>query len=188
MPSRDGSRTHLDASVGELTVRTDVTGRAAKMGHRLTIVMESWRIEIAWHEQTPVSAELVVEVDSLKVVDGHGGVTPLTAPEQAVARTNALKTLDVKRHPTIGFRAETITPVEGGYRLSGPLGIHGVSRPTEVDVLVDGSRLSCSAEVSQRDFNVKPYSMALGALKVADVVAVSFTARPDAPKGSDIGN
>lgn len=166
----------LDASNGELTLTTGVTGRAAKMGHRLTIVMKSWRIEVDWQEQTPVSATLVVDVESLQVVEGHGGLTPLTSPEKGVARANALKTLDAKRYPTVEFHAETITPVDGGYRLHGPLTIHGVSRPTEVDVTVDGTRYSCTAEVSQTDFKVKPYSMALGAMKVADVVGVSFSA------------
>ena len=178
MPSHDDSplSPHFDAAHGELTLTTGVTGRAAKMGHRLTIVMESWRIDIDWQDQTPVSAALVVDVDSLQVVAGQGGLTPLTSPEKAVARGNALKTLDAKKFPTIAFHAETITAVEGGYRLSGPLTIHGVSRPTEVDVTVDGRRLSCTAEVSQQDFKIKPYSMALGSMKVADVVAVAFSA------------
>jgi polyisoprenoid-binding protein YceI len=177
MPSRDGSPTswHLDAAHGELTLSTGVTGPAAKMGHRLTIMMESWRIDVQWQEHTPVSASLVVDVNSLKVVDGHGGVTPLSTPEKAVIRANALKTLDAKHFPTIEFHAETITAVNGGYRLSGPLTIRGVSRPTEVDVTVDGKSLGCTTEVSQQDFKVKQFSMALGAMKVADAVGVSFS-------------
>ena len=33
----------LDASDGQLLVKTGVAGRVAKMGHRLTIAMNTWR-------------------------------------------------------------------------------------------------------------------------------------------------
>jgi hypothetical protein len=39
-----GTEWSLNASDGELIVRTGVTGRAAKMGHRLTIAMTSWQL------------------------------------------------------------------------------------------------------------------------------------------------
>lgn len=171
----------LDDSDGALTLHTDVAGRAARIGHRLTIVMHSWQIRVDWNDQVPVSAELTVDVDSLQVAAGEGGVTPLTTPEKAVARGNALKTLGVKRFPHITFRADTFTTTTDGYRMHGPLQIHGVTRPTDVDLTLsaDGEvwKLAAEAEVKQSDFAIKPYSMALGSMKVADTVAISFAAQ-----------
>lgn len=171
----------LDASDGTLTLHTGVAGRAARMGHRLTIAMQTWQITVDWKGDDPVSARLVVDVDSLQVVGGEGGMTPLSGPEKGVARANGLKTLDVKRFPQVTFRAEQIAKTPDGYRMHGPLEIHGTARPIDVDLALsaDGDtwRMSAEAEVKQTDFGIKPYSMALGSMKVADAVRISFAAQ-----------
>ena len=38
----------LNQDDGELRILTGVAGPAAKMGHRLTIVMQSWQAAVAW--------------------------------------------------------------------------------------------------------------------------------------------
>lgn len=163
-----------------LEIRTDVTGKAATMGHRLTIEVTRWRVDVDRDAEGPTAVELIAEVDSLDVVHGEGGVTPLLGPEKAVARSNALKTLDAKRHPRIVFRADTVDTTGSGLRLGGTLEIHGVTRDHTVDLTVEedgGTRhLSLESVVRQTDFDVKPYSQLLGAMKVVDEVTVAFTA------------
>lgn len=170
----------LDPSDGELLVHTGVTGRAAKMGHRLTIRMDSWHVSVHWHGTQPRTAELTVDVDSLHVVRGEGGVTPLSGPEKALVRANALKVLDAKRFPQIRFDADDIEETHDGYRLTGTLEIHGRSNRHVVDVRVqdvgDSWRLSSDADVRHTEFGIKPYSMLMGAMKVADDVTVSLRA------------
>ena len=171
----------LDASSGELLVRTGVAGRAAKMGHRLTLAMRDWQATVQWDGDDPVKADLTVDVGSLDVVRGDGGLTPLSGPEKILVRTNALRSLDAQRFPRIDFAAETIEPIDDGYRLTGELTIHGKTRPLTVEVCTDdlGDSWSLSSEtvVRQSDFGIKPYSQLLGSLKVADDVTVSFRAR-----------
>ncbi|ALR12335.1 S-adenosyl-L-methionine-dependent methyltransferase [Mycobacteroides saopaulense] len=166
---------------GTLTLHTGVTGRAARMGHRLTIVMASWTVSVEGPDDRPSSVSLVVDVDSLRVDSGEGGLTPLTPPEKSIVRSNALKTLNAKRFPTIEFHSEEITRNAAGYLMYGPLTIHGVTQLAEIDLAVaadgDDLRLSLNTEVSQRAHDIKPFSMAMGSLKVADVVTVSFQAR-----------
>ena len=166
----------LDAASGELQVITGTAGPAAKMGHRLTLAMRSWQATVQWTGKNPAAVELTVAVDSLQVLGGGGGVTPLTAPEKAVARSNALKSLDAKKFPRIRFTSEQISTTADGYRLEGRLEIHGTSRPQTVDVTAhdDRTRLSAEVAVRQSDFGVKPYSLMMGALKVADEVTVRF--------------
>ncbi|WP_231991978.1 YceI family protein [Mycobacterium sp. ACS4331] len=172
---------NLDQSDGTLTLLTGVTGTAARMGHRLTIAMDSWRISVEESGGQPVSAQLTVDVDSLRVVGGEGGLTPLTGPEKLIVRANACKTLNAKRFPTIEFRAEQITGTPAGYHLRGPLTIHGVTNTIDVDVDVvdvDGVwQLGTRVAVSHKAFKIKPYSMAMGAMKVADIVTVEFSAQ-----------
>jgi polyisoprenoid-binding protein YceI len=171
----------LDASHGELLIGTGVTGRAARMGHRLTIAMRRWQATVNWVGSEPDAAELTVDVESFEVLRGEGGVKALSGPEKGLVRSNALRSLEAARYPKIRFTAETIEETPEGYRLTGPLQIHGMTRQREIDLrtedLGDSWRMSSYASVRQSDFGVKPYSLLMGSMKVTDEVAVSFTAR-----------
>jgi polyisoprenoid-binding protein YceI len=173
----------LDASDGELLVRTGVAGRAARMGHRLTIAMTRWQVTVHWdgtEPAEPLAAELVVEVDSFDVLRGEGGVKGLSGPEKALVRSNALKSLSAERFPEIRFTAEQILETGDGYRLTGTLQIRGKSREHVIDLRTEdlgGSwRMSAQSRVRQTDFGVKPYSLLMGSVRVADEVTLSFEA------------
>ena len=171
----------LTSSDGELLVHTGVTGRASKMGHRLTIAMRRWRATVRWSDDEPVSAQLTVDVDSLEVLQGEGGLTPLSGPEKILVRSNALRQLGAGRFPEIRFDADSIDHSQDGYRLAGTLQIHGKTRQYVIDLRTEDLgevwRLSTEAVVRQSDFGVKPYSLVMGSLKVVDDVTVSFTAQ-----------
>jgi polyisoprenoid-binding protein YceI len=171
----------LPASDGELLVHTGVAGRASKMGHRLTIAMRRWQATVRWSGGAPVAAQLTVDVDSLEVRQGEGGLTPLSGPEKILVRSNALRQLGAGRFPQICFDADSIDQSQDGYRLAGTLQIHGKPRPHVIDLrtedLGDLWRLSTQDVVCQSDFGVKPYSLLLGSLKVADDVTILFTAQ-----------
>ena len=167
----------LDQRNGELFVHTDREGRAASLGHRLSIEVTQWRVEVTEDGGVPVSASLVVDVSSLQVRSGVGGVKSLSAAERAVARRQALRTLHARSHPTIEFRATDVRLLDEGYELDGRLVIRGVTRPCRVVVHRRGDQLTCEAVVRQSDHGVKPVSFMMGALKVSDEVTVRWTAR-----------
>ena len=171
----------IDASDGELVVHTGVAGRAAKMGHRLTIVLKQWQATVRWSDDEPVAAQLNVDVESLEVSHGEGGLTPLSGPEKILVRSNALRQLGAGRFPQICFDAEAIDQSQGGYRLTGTLHIRGKARAQVIDLHTDDLGdvwwLSAEAVVRQSEFGIKPYSLLMGSLKVADDVTVSFTAQ-----------
>ncbi|WP_082975276.1 YceI family protein [Mycobacterium sp. 1245805.9] len=170
----------LTASDGELLVRTGVAGRAARMGHRLTIAMTRWEATVAWASGEPVTAELTVDVDSFEVLRGEGGVKALSGPEKALVKSNALKSLGANRYPEIRFIADTIEKSGGGYRLTGKLHIHGQSRKHVIDLSTDDLghhwRMTVESRVRQTDYGVKPYSLLMGSVRVDDEVTVSFSA------------
>ena len=170
----------LDAADGELLVRTGVEGRAAQMGHRLTIVMKRWQATVSWADGEPVSAELAVETDSLQVLRGDGGVKGLSGPEKALVRSNALKAMGANRFLEVRYTADAIDRAGDGYRLTGKLQIRGESRTHVIDLhtedLGESWRMSAQSTVRQSDYGVKPYSLLMGSLRVADDVTVSFTA------------
>jgi polyisoprenoid-binding protein YceI len=170
----------LAPSDGELLVRTGVAGPAARIGHRLTIEMARWRATVRWDGQKPVAAELFVAVDSLEVLRGEGGVKGLSGPEKAVIKSNALKSLGARRFPEIRFTADAVVPTDGGYRLDGELTIRDTSHDHVVELrtvdLGDAWRISAESAVAQQDYGVKPYSILMGSVRVADDVLVSFDA------------
>lgn len=169
----------FDSSDGELLVTTGVTGPAAKMGHRLTLTM-AWQATVRWADDEPAELAVTVDVGSLEVLRGEGGVKGLSGPEKALARSNALKILDADKFPQISFRSADITRSDDGYRLDGTLEIRDTARPhaveLHVDELADVWRMSGETVVRHSDYGLKPYSMMMGAMKVTDEVTVSFGA------------
>ena len=131
-----------------LTVHTKRGGAAAKAGHDLTILVERW-------SATLDDGDLSLDADasSLKVLEGHGGISALGDEEKAAIKQ------------TIDDDVLKGTPIH--YR-SGELTLNGVTRP--VAYRFDGHE--GRAEVKQSDFGIKPYSALFGTLKVADVVEV----------------
>jgi len=170
----------FNADSGSLSIHTEVSGRAARLGHRLTIAVQSWTATLRWDGERPDPVRLSADLTSIAVERGDGGLTALTAPEKLVARANALKSLSAQRYPTVDYAAEDIATDADRYRLTGNLTIHGHSRPHIVDVIAtesgDGWRLSAESVVTQSDFGITPFSLMLGSLRVADPVTVRFTA------------
>ncbi len=171
----------------QLLVQTGVTGKAAKMGHRLTIAVTEWRATVEWADGKPTAVELLAATDSLDVLRGEGGITPLLGPEKALARSNALKALEAGRFPRIHFQTDDVDEIADGFRLTGSLEIHGRSREQVVELRVeDGGRvwrLTSECDVRQSDFGVTPYSQLMGAMKVVDTVTVSLSV--ERPKRAD---
>ncbi len=171
----------LDERDGDLVVQTDVTGRAARLGHRLTLTWTRWRAEVVEHDGVPVTARLRVEADSLQVSRGDGGVVPLSPAEKPVVRRTALRTLGAAAHPVIEFSSDDVTESEGGYEIAGELTIRGTARPLAVTVssapVAGGAtQYDVRTTLRQSTFGVKPVSVMIGALRVADDVTVSWTA------------
>jgi polyisoprenoid-binding protein YceI len=150
------------------------------MGHRLTIAMTGWRATVRWADSRPISAELAVETNSFEVLRGDGGVTGLSGAEKVLVRSNALKSLSASRFPQIRYVADSIEKADDGYRLTGRLQIRGKSRDHEIDLqaedLGDSWRMSVESTIRQSDYGIKPYSLLMGSVQVADEVTLTFSA------------
>lgn len=157
---------------GDLLVHTDVTGRAARLGHRLTLRWTRWTAEVLEDDGEPTAVHVEVDVASLEVVEGRGGLKPLSSPEKQVVRRSAWKALGSKEHPRIRFDGEVL-PVLGGYDLRGDLTVRGTTRPQTVHVRLVDDRLEVEATVRQSDFGVVPVSFLAHSLEVVDEVRVS---------------
>ena len=155
---------------GDLLLHTVAEGRAARMGHDLTLRVNDWQAVAQLESGTPVSATVTMDLASLEVLHGEGGLKPLSSGDKRKVLESAAKTLGDGRAT---FATTSIAPE---WVLSGNLTLHGVTRPHAVEVLVvdDGDRLRIAARTSvrQTDFGITPYSQAMGSLRVGDVVQV----------------
>lgn len=167
-------------SQGTLHLRTGVEGRAARMGHRLTLALTAWECRAEVDGDVPVSVQLRATLPSLQVVKGDGGLKPLSDRDRSTIRDNAMKTLRAHAHPDVVFTSTEVKDLPDGWWLLGDLTLHGVTRPTAVQVSVrpSGSAhlVTATSAVAQTAHGITPYSNMLGALQVSDVVAVRLEA------------
>lgn len=172
------TRWTLTPTDGSVTMHTGVAGRAARTGHRLAIEMTEWSATVVFDGDEPSSVEATIAVESLQVLSGEGGITPMTGPEKSMARGNALKSLKADTYPDITYASTSITRSGNGYHIDGDLTICGQTRPQPLDITTTeaNGRWEIAADVAlaQTDFGVKRYSLMMGALKVADEVRIEI--------------
>ncbi|MEZ5184195.1 MAG: YceI family protein [Candidatus Nanopelagicales bacterium] len=164
----------MELREGSVTIHTDVTGSAARMGHRLVIAVEDWSASVTMARRKPTAVVFRAALTSLTVVSGTGGLTPLTAIDKQVIKRNAAKTLDSAAHPEVVFKSSALSVTGDQVTVVGELTIHAVAAPLTATVTIVDGRATASIPVRQSDFGVKAYSLMLGQLKVADEVVVEL--------------
>lgn len=161
---------------GSLTLLTGVEGKAARMGHALTIEVAAWECRAVLDGETPLSVTLTAQLPSIVVIKGEGGVKPVSDKDKRSIRDNALKTLGADRNPAVTFTSTAVQKAPNGWSVLGDLQLNGVTRPLAVDVTVHpdgtGQRVTGTARVVQTEHSISPYSGLLGALQVSDEVRV----------------
>lgn len=188
----NGGRHQLGPESGRLTLRTYRSGLAAQAGHDLIIDVTRWSAGLdgtGLDGAGPAQGRLDVTIDltSLAIREGHGGVKPLSDRDRRDIAGTARKQLDTGRFPEASFTATGFAPDDsGGGTIDGTLTLHGQSRPLRLRVTRTGDgRYRATTSVVQSAFGIKPYSGMFGALKLRDEVEVEVTVDlSPAPGGS----
>src|ERR1700710_635698 len=92
----------LGPDTGQIQLRTGREGMASKVGHDLLLGFSRWSGRLTADSDNPaaVRVEVTVEMASLTVLEGTGGVKPLSDGDKADITKNAMKLLEVDKHPT----------------------------------------------------------------------------------------
>jgi polyisoprenoid-binding protein YceI len=159
---------------GKLVLHTKRQGLAATAGHDLTIDVTRWSGEIEVGDDPAASTvSVTVETGSLEVREGTGGVKPLTERDKREIAATMRKLLDSDRQPQATFRSTRVAARAGGGTIDGDLTLRGSTKPLKIEVTDSGDgHYHGTTSVVQTAFGIKPYVAFLGALKVADEVAV----------------
>lgn len=167
----------IGPDVGKLTIHTFRAGVGAKVGHDLILEATRWSGSLDIDADNPAASNVSVTVDtrSLAVVDGHGGVKPLSDKDRGdIVKNINDKSLQTAKYPEITFQSTSVMGSAPRLTVSGDLTIVGQTRPATLDVSVDdsgsGAKVTARTTVVQSEFGIKPYSAMLGALKVRDAV------------------
>jgi polyisoprenoid-binding protein YceI len=169
--------------IGLLTTRD---GLAAQAGHDLTIEVTQWSAELeVADDHTLVQLTVRVDMNSLIVRAGKGGVKSLTDRDRREIAVTARKLLRADRFPTASFTASGFDQgPDGGGTVRGTLSLGGSDRPVRLEVTRNGSGgYHATGSVRQSDFGIKPYTAFLGVLKVSD--AVGIVVDVDLPDAAD---
>lgn len=156
---------------GFLRLRTSRTGLGRRAGHDLLIAAQRWSGSARVGSDYQVEAE--IDVTSLAVLEGTGGIKPLTDHDRHEIAGTIRKLLDAGRHPAITFRSTGVRGDDSGFDLDGELSIAGTTQPVTLHgTLGDDGHARVSGTVTQTRWRIKPYTAFLGALKLADDVAI----------------
>ena len=168
----------LGPGSGRILLKTGRVGVAARAGHDLTLEVTNWsaRIEVPAEDAGGVTAATIsadLDLGSLAVREGAGGVKPLTDSDRADIK----KTISgILGDGTATFTSSRIvrTGATGG-AIEGTLTLNGKSQPVRLQVAEPApGRYRGTATVLQSAFGIKPYTGFFGALKLKDEVTVDF--------------
>lgn len=172
-----GTRT-LNQDDGELVLLTTVEGRMARMGHELALRIDRWTATLTvGQEVSATTLQVSADLGSLSLQGSRDPGKPVSEKDARDILANALKTLQVQQHAEASFASTSAEGTWEAVTLQGDLTLQGRTRPQVLRVAAAESGYRLTAQVTQSDFGIKPYSIMMGALKVGDRVDVEVSVR-----------
>ena len=186
--SAAGERYRIDAQRSELLVLVYRDGRMASLGHNHVIAVRqlSGVVVVAgdlgqsrWQLDFPVDA-LSVDEPQLRAAQGEQFQTTLDDAAIAGTREHMLGAalLDAPSFPVIHLESEQVLTGDDGLRLSARIRVRDhtarINVPVTLERTADELIASGEFDLTHAELGLTPYSVALGALRVADRMRVRY--------------
>ncbi|MGH8426570.1 MAG: YceI family protein [Gammaproteobacteria bacterium] len=176
----------LDSAASEVRILVGRAGPLASKGH-VHVVEAAQLSGYALTAKGGGQADIVFPLNAL-VVDAPaaraalGGLyaEPLTPDQRKAIRAHMLsrEALDSARYPWAHLHIVAPATAQGAVKITIALTLHGVTRvlPATTQLSLDARQLLASGTFTMRqsDFGITPYSVLLGALKVADPLDIRY--------------
>lgn len=143
----------IGSDTGQLRIKTSRTGLGRKAGHDLTIEVTRWSGDVTVDVADPGRSSVVasIEVDSLEVREGAGGLKPLTDDDRAdIKRTIREKILHTAEHPRITFTSTETAGTPHAFTVTGDLTIMGTTHPITLEAGLDAEGVCMAPPPSYR--------------------------------------
>lgn len=178
----------VDPQRSQLDIQVFRGGTFSRLGHNHVVTSRHLGGRVWVHPQLARSGfELSFPVAQLVVDDAQarraaGSEFPPDVPQadKDGTRRNMLKpeVLDAGNYPQVTVHSARIAGTLQAPQVTARITIKNQSRDVQVPVsmTIDGAQLSASGEfdILQSEFGIKPFSVALGALQVADRLHITF--------------
>ena len=185
----EGARVYLVDSVQtSISIRVYRAGPLARLGHN-HLITTGEASGVAWRGSTPAASgfEVRVPVRSLVVDDpaaraeagpDFAGEVPASAREGTYQNLMRPEVLDVERHPEIVVRSSGLAGTWASPEVSADVTLKGQTRrveaPLEIEFSDQGLTARGALRIRQSDFGMTPFSVAGGAIQVADEIEIVF--------------
>lgn len=180
-PPGSGAIFVIDARRSRFTVQAFATGILSAMGHNPIIGIRTFSGEVEFDPDSLQAGgfQLTIQAESLAVVDDISD-----KDRREIERLMKTDILEIEKYPQIHFEAPARIAVKGiggslySATLDGKLSLHGVARtesiPARITLMGDMLRASGNFTLLQSNYQIKPVSVAGGALKLKDELSFSF--------------
>jgi polyisoprenoid-binding protein YceI len=187
-PIAGSVRYRVDAARSEVLILVYRDGRLASLGHNHVLAVRDLSGEVvvaadvtqsSWQLQFPVAA-LSVDEPQLRAAQGAEFQTTIDAAAIAATRDHMLGPLllDAAHYPAIHLQSEQVRSEADGLRVATRIVVRDHAAQVEVPVALQRSsdELTASGEfdLTHAELGLTPYSIALGALRVADRMHVRY--------------
>lgn len=150
----------------------------AKLAHDLILTPTQWSGTMNVDADNPAasSASLTIDARSIEIVEAVGGMKSLSDKDRRdIAKNIDEKVLQTGKHPNLTFESTSVSGSEPNFTAAGNMTIVGNTRPVNVNINVNGTQVTATTKVSQKDFGIKPFSAMMGAIKLRDDVDFELT-------------
>ena len=145
----------------------------AKLAHDLVLTANQWSGTLNVDADNPgaSSASLSIDARSIDIVEASGGMKGLSDKDRKdIGKNIDEKVLQTGKYPTLTFESTSVSGSEPNFNVAGNMTITGTTRPVNVAINVNGTDVTGTTTISQKDFGIKPFSAMLGAIKLRDDV------------------
>jgi hypothetical protein len=194
--TRAGTRTfQVDPERTVLTVIVRRAGPLAKLGHD-HVITSADEVGSVWLGSTPADSSFelalpverfAVDLPAARAAAGPEFAAPVPDDARAGTRRNMLRAevLDGEHFPTITLRSSATSGVWPQPIVRVAVTLKGVEREQEIPVVVerDANGVIARGELrlNQTDFGITPFSVAGGAIQVADTLEIRFEIAATSP-------
>jgi polyisoprenoid-binding protein YceI len=138
-----------------------------------------------WNDADPTKSTVTADIDASSI-DTH--------QEGRDKHVKSPDFLDVEKFPKITFKSTKIEKSSDGYKVTGDLTLHGVTKPVTLDVQTDGKphktpmgssiySVAATGKIKRSDFGVSwNKNLDGGGVLISDEVALEFNLEYGAPK------
>jgi len=170
----------IDRAVSRFTVQAFATGLLSSFGHSPRVAIRDYEVEIQCIPETYEKAfvRVTVQTGEMEILD------EMKRDDRARMEQEMYdKVLDVRHHPAALYESNRITiqklaPDALTAGVDGELSFHGVTQPLplQANITVIGTtlRISGNFTLRQSDYDIKPVSVAAGALRLKDELKFTF--------------